>query len=312
MRRTLAIALLLLPAACKQVDELPPATPHDAASAPGPATPAEKPPAWLSSEASVFEHVQQTFEQAGFPAVRTAVFRVTEDVPLPSYQGADRTLSIPPFADGPAAMRARLARASARHFGGALAFIESFDSLESAYTGYRAFLTVAVAHELAHHLQLLRRPDSPPPPESILAIETEAIEFEQAFLAHEIETKRVPPSFRDHYRRAVMAIRDTVPEIVYTTMPTDEKALSTAFARAYLGYSRAPSGPHPGAAAANSDTAAHEDDLNPDLHDAALVYATYTQKRLTLLAKPGRTLEALAKAEADPPPISPPPRTGTR
>ena len=286
MRRALAIALLLLPAACKQVDELPPATPPDAASAPGPAAPAEKPPAWLSSEASVFEHVQETFEQAGFPAVRTAVFRVTEDAPLPSYQGADRTLSIPPFADGPAAMRARLARTSARHFAGTLTFIEPFGSLDGAYTGYRAFLTVAVAHELAHHLQLLRRPDSPPAPESILALETEAIEFEQAFLAHEIETKRVPPSFRDHYRRAVMAIRDTVPDIVYTTLPTDEKALSAAFAQAYLAYSRA--------------------SPNPDPRDAALVFATYTQKRLAFLAKPGRTLEALAKAE--PVRQSPPPR----
>ena len=58
----------------------------------------------------MFEHVQQTLEQAGFPGVRTAVVRVTEDVPLPSYQGADRTLSIPPFADGPEAMRARTAQ----------------------------------------------------------------------------------------------------------------------------------------------------------------------------------------------------------
>lgn len=174
MRRALAIALLLLPAACKQIDELPAATPQNAApgasAAPGAIAPSEKPPAWLSSEASVFEHVQQTLEQAGFPGVRTAVVRVTEDVPLPSYQGADRTLSIPPFADGPEAMRARLARTSARHFSGALTFIDAFDSLEQAYTGYRAFLTVAVAHELAHHLQLLRKTDGAPPADQIYAL----------------------------------------------------------------------------------------------------------------------------------------------
>lgn len=286
MRRAVALLLLLLPAACKQVDELPPATPHDAAASTSAPAEGEKTPAWLSSEASVFEHVQQTFEQAGFPEVRTAVFRVTEDVPLPSYQQADRTLSIPPFADGPEPMRARLARTSARHFQGALTFIDAFASLEQAYTGYRAFLTIAVAHELSHHVQLLRKGAGAPSPDDIYAVESEAIEYEQAFLAHEIEAKHVPPTWRDHYRRAVIAIRDTIPQAVFSRLPDDEKALSRAFAQAYLGYAR-------------GETASLQDGINPEIDAAELVYAGYTQKRLTLLAKPGRSLEALAKAETD-------------
>ena len=284
MRRAAMIACLCCLPACKQIDELPPATPGNAAAPAATSAPDDKPPAWLSSEASVFEHVQQTLEQAGFPEVRTAVFRVTEDVALPAYQGADRTLSIPPFADGAEAMRARLARTSARHFAGAFTFIDAYPSLEQAYTGYRVFLTIAVAHELAHHLQLVQKPAAPP--SDIYALESSAIELEQAFLAHEIEAKHVPATWRDHYRRAVMAVRDSVPLTVRDKLPEDEKARSLAFAQAYATYAR-------------GEAASRDDGVNPEVDAAALVYAGYTEKRVSLLVKPGRPLSSLAKAFRD-------------
>jgi hypothetical protein len=285
MRRFVAIALLLLPAACRQVDELPPATAKDAA-APAKAAPEGRPPVWLAAEAPVFEHVQKVFEDAGFPEVRTAVFAVSEDIPLPSYQRANRTLSIPSFTDGAGPVRARLARMSARHFAGTLTFLDAFDSPEEAYRGYQAFLTVAVAHELSHHIQFLRKGTELASAQDIYDLEAEAIEFEQAFLAQEIAAKHVPETWNAHYRRAVMAIRDSLPQAAFAALPDDDKALRTLFGRAYLTY-------------AQGEANAVEDGVNVQVDAANIVYAGYTQRRLTLLTKGGRSLTALAKAEAE-------------
>lgn len=287
MRRFLAIALLLLPAACRQVDELPPVTARDAPAGTGAAAAAEeRQPVWLAAEAPVFEHVQKVLEDAGFPEVRTAVFAVSEDVPLPSYQRANRTLTIPSFTDGPDLLRGRIARMSARHFAGTFTFLDAFDSTEKAYRAYQAFLTVGVAHELAHHIQGLRKGTDSASAEDIYDLEAEAIELEQAFLAHEIEAKHVPAAWLDHYRRSVMAIRDSLPRAALAALPEDDKALRAAFARAYLTYSR-------------GEASAAEDGVNVETDAAYTVYAGYTQRRIALLAKGGRSLEALAKAEAD-------------
>jgi hypothetical protein len=288
MRRFLAIALLLLPAACKQIDELPPVTAKDAPVGTGAAAaPAEaRPPVWLAAEAPVFEHVQKVLEDAGFPEVRTAVFAVSEEVPLPTYQRANRTLTIPSFTDGAEPLRARIARMSARHFGGTLTFLDAFESTEKAYRAYQAFLTVAVAHELAHHIQGLRKGADSASAQDIYDLEAEAIEFEQAFLAHEIEAKHVPEAWRGSYRRSVMAIRDSIPKAAFAALPEDDKALRAAFARAYITYS-------------NGEAAAMENGVNVETAAASTVYAGYTQRRIALLAKGGRSLEVLAKAEAE-------------
>ncbi len=299
MRRFVAIALLSALVGCRQVDELPPTAPNSAAAAPVKVAPEGRPPVWLAAEAPVFEHVQKVFEDAGFPEVRTAVFAVSEAVPLPSYQPANRTLYIPSFTDGPDRVRARLARMSARHFAGTLTFLDAFDSSEAAYRAYQAFLTVAIAHELSHHIQSLRKgaespsaretpetASSPWGPRNIYDLESEAIEFEQAFLAHEIAAKHVPEAWADHYRRAVMAIRDSLPRATLAALPDDEKELRVTFGRAYLTY-------------AEGESTAQEDGVNPRIEAANIVYAGYTQRRLALLAKGARSLETLAKAEAD-------------
>lgn len=280
----LAAAAVLAATACTQIAEAPsPAVPVAAADAAKPAEKAERQPVWLGSEASVFEHVQKTYEDAGFPEVRTAVFKVSEEVPLPFYNQADRTLYIAPFSDGVDKMRARLARMSASHFSGALTFIDAFDSADTAYEAYRAFLTVAVAHELGHHIQFLRKPAGTLSPADIYDIESEAIELEQAFLAQQIETKQVPARWRDHYRLSVLAIRDSIPAHARETLPEDDKALRDAFARAYLTYGRGEAGAEGG--------------VNVEISAAAVVYAGYTRKRMALLVKSGRSLAELAAAE---------------
>jgi hypothetical protein len=282
MRRTCALALLFFLAGCRQVDELrPPAAPGAAAR---PSAAEARPPGWLSSEASVFEHVQKVYEDAGFPEVRTAVLRVSEDVPLPSYSQLNRTLFVPPFSDGLDKVRARIAHMSATHFSGAFTFLDAFDSGSEALTAYRVLLAVAVAHELWHHVQLRGKPGELPAPADVYDLECEAIEAEQAFLAHEIDSRQFPASFREHYRRAVLAIRDSVPEAVITSLPEDDKQLRTIFAQAYLTYGR-------GELSAG-------DGVNVEVSAGQLVYAGYTRKRLTLLAKGGRSLEALAKADS--------------
>ena len=104
-------------------------------------------------------------------------------------------------------------------------------------------------------------------------------------MAHEIEAKHVPEAWRDSYRRSVMAIRDSLPKAAFAGLPEDDKALRAAFARAYITYS-------------NGEAAAMENGVNVETAAASTVYAGYTQRRIALLAKGGRSLEVLAKAEA--------------
>jgi len=280
----LAATLVLAATACTRIAEAPapavPApssTPHNSTASP------IRPPVWLGSEAAVFEHVQKTYEDMGFPEVRTAVFKVSEDVPLPFYRQPERTLYIPPFSDGTDPMRARLAKMSATHFSGALTFIEAFDSVAAAYEGYKTFLTIAIAHELSHHIQFLRKPSTPINPGDIYEIEAEAIELEQAFLTHLIDTKQVPPSWRDNYRLSVLAIRDSIPAAAMDALPDDDKALREAFARAYITYGRGE---------ANAEAG-----VNVEISAAATVYAGYTRQRISLLTKGGRSLKELSAAE---------------
>jgi hypothetical protein len=279
-----AAAAILATAGCTQVAEVtrPAAPPVDVPQKP--VDDGIRPPAWLSSEASVFEHVQKTYEELGFPEVRTAVFKVSEDVPLPYYGQADRTLYIPPFLDGADKMRARVAKMSASHFSGALTFVDVFESSAAAYDAYKVFLTIAVAHELSHHIQFSRKSAAQLAPGDVYDIEAEAIEFEQAFLAHLIGIKQVSSQWRDRYRLAVLAIRESIPQRAFDTLPQDEKALRETFAQAYLTYGRGELGAGSG--------------VNVEISAAVTVYAGYTQKRMALFQKGGRSLKELAAAEA--------------
>jgi hypothetical protein len=279
-----ALLLLSTCAACRQVGELPDPAPPSAASTAKPAEERARPPAWLSSEPAVFEHVQKVYEDAGFPEVRTAVLQVSEDVPLPFYQKANRTLYIPPFTDGVEKMRTRLARVSVNHFSGALSFIDPFGSPAAAYEGFQALLTVAVAHEMAHHIQAMRRSEGTFQPDSLYDQESEAIEFEQAFLAHELEVKAAPAKWRDHYRLAIFAIRDAIPAYVMESIPSDAKGMRRTFAEAYIAYGRAAS--------------VAETGVNVEVSSATTVYAGYTERRIALFVKGGRSLAQLAAAEA--------------
>lgn len=259
---------------CRQVDELRPAS-----NVPAPTTPAvaaapdSPPPEWMSSERAVFAHVQEDFASLGLKEAQSARLAITEDAHLPSYQGESRTISAPPFTDGPDRMRERLARMSARHFGGTLTFVDRFASAEEAYRGYRVFLTVALAHELLHHLQSSRPRAARPA--SIYDTESEAIELEQAYLAREIAEKHVPASFLADYRRAVMAFHDAVPDATFASLPADEKDLRRAFDAAYLTY-------------VHGETNAEEDGVNPEVEAGRVVLAGYSRRRIQLLTKGAR------------------------
>lgn len=286
MRKLLSVSAPLWLAsviACRQVAELPdPASPAASASAAKPAEDTRQ-PAWLTSEAAVFEHIQKTYEDAGFPEVRTAVLAVSEDAPLPSYQKQNRTLVIPPFLDGPDKMRVRLARVSANHFMGALGFVDAFGSAAAAYRAFQALVTVAIAHEMAHHLQAMRKSSASLGPDSIYDLEAEAIELEQAYLSHEIEVKAVPERWRDDYRRSIFAIRDAIPVYVMDSLPSDPKALRSTFMQAYVTYARGISTAEAG--------------VNTQVSAATLVYAGYTERRIALLARGARSLSQLAADE---------------
>lgn len=161
------LAVLLLAGAlvgCRQIAELPAEGPA-AGGTDGAGAAEGRPPVWLASEAAVFEHAQSVLESAGAPEVRTAVLQVSDDVDLPIYRPEIRTLVVPPFRDGEERMRERLARTSARRFEGALGFVDRFDSAASAYEGWAVLLTVAVAHELWHHVQSVRAARSPVAPD---------------------------------------------------------------------------------------------------------------------------------------------------
>lgn len=279
------LTLALGATACRQVAELPGSAPAAPATANPETRKGPAAPPWLGSEAAVFEHVQQVFDQAGFPEVRTAVFKVSDEVPLPFYRTADRTLFIPPFTDGAARMRERLARMSATRFAGALTFIDEFESDKAAYDAFRAFMVVAVAHELSHHVQFLRKGAAAPTPADAYDTESDAIEFEQAFLAAEIAAQRAPDEWRAHYRQGVIALRDAIPRFAIEALPDDATELRQSFARAYLTYGLGESRSGAG--------------VNPELAAASTVYAGYTQRRITLLTKGARSLADLAKAEAD-------------
>lgn len=283
-RALLSLLLLSACAGCRQVAELPDPVAPATATAAQPAEQPARPPAWLSSEAAVFEHVQKVYEDAGFPEVRTAVLQVSEDIPLPFYQKANRTLYIPPFTDGVEKMRVRLARVSVNHFSGALSFIDPFGSPAMAYEGFQALLTVAMAHEVAHHVQAMRKSAGAFQPDSLYDQESEAIEFEQAYLAHEIEAKAVPARWRDHYRRAIFAIRDAIPVYVMESLPADAKGMRRTFAEAYIAYGRAAS--------------LAENGVNVQVSSATTVYAGYTERRVALYVKGGRSLAELSAAEA--------------
>lgn len=262
---------------CRQVDELRPAT---NATAPATATVAaaadSPPPEWMSSERAVFAHVQQDFVALGLTEARSARLEVTEQAYLPSYQGESRAVYTPPFTDGVDRMRERIARMSARHFGGTLTFVDRFASAEEAYRGYRAFMTVALAHELWHHLQSAR-PRGAPRPVSIYDTESESIELEQAYLAREIAEEHVPATFLADYRRAVMAFHDAVPDATYASLPQDEKELRRVFDAAYLTY-------------VHGETTAEEDGVNIEIEAGRTVLAGYSRKRIRLLTKGARAL----------------------
>jgi hypothetical protein len=228
----------------------------------------------------VFEHVQAVLERAGCPEVRTAVMKVSDEVPLPFYSVPARTLIIPPFRDGPSRMRERLARMSAKRFAGALTFIEAYGSAAAAYEGYAVFLTVAIAHEMWHHVQFIRRAADPPGPHDVYDIEADAVELEQAFLAHLIAAGQAPPRWREHYRRAVLALRDSVPQQALDAVPEDGEALRRQFARAYAIYGMGES--------------AAEDGVNVQVSAAFTVYAGYMTHRVALLTKGARPLKDLA------------------
>lgn len=279
----LLAAALSLAAGCRQIAELPPdAPPAPTASAQAGET--ARPPVWLASESAVFEHVQKVLEGAGCPEVRTAVLKVSDEVPLPFYDVPARTLLVPPFRDGPEKMRERVARMSAKRFAGALTFIDAFDSAASAYEAYAVFLTVAIAHEMWHHVQFVRRAAAPPGRSEVYDVEAEAVEVEQAFLAHLVETGQAPKTWRSHYRRAVLAIRDSVPRQALDAVPDDPEARSQQFARAYAIYGMGE------AVAAGS--------VNVQLGAAFTVYATYMQRRVTLLTEGARPLATLAAKPA--------------
>lgn len=283
---TAALLLALAGSGCRQIAELPP----DAPSAPAtPKAPSGdvRPPAWLGSEASVFEHVQRELEGAGCPEVRTAVMKVSDEVPLPLYDARTRTLIIPPFRDGPEKMRERVARMSAKRFSGAFTFIDAFDSAASAYDAYATLLTVAVAHEMWHHIQFARRAQSPPGPLDVHDVESEAVEVEQAFLAHLVDTKQVPSTWRNHYRRAVLALRDAVPRQALDAVPDDERLFRQQFARAYALYGL-------------GETLAR-DGVNVQVTAATTVYAGYMRRRVALLTTGARPLQTLTAAPAPAP-----------
>lgn len=281
MRRSLLLlpALLAALAGCRQIAELPPDAPPAPSATAGASAGDIRPPRWLASETAVFEHVQRVLEEAGCPEVRTAVLKLTDAFPLPYYSVQERTLHVPPFRDGPEKMRERVARMSAGRFAGALTFIDAFDSAATAYEAYAVFMTVAVAHELWHHVQFVRNEAVTPDPFHVYDLEAGAVEVEQAFLAHLIETRQVSPRWRDHYKRSVLAIRDSVPRRALDAVPEDEAALRRQFARAYAIYGM-------GEAAAG-------DGLNVQISAASTVYAGYMQRRMALLAKGPRPLKAL-------------------
>jgi hypothetical protein len=277
-------AVFLLIAAlggCRQIAELPPTSPSGPTGAAAAAPAAERPPVWLGSEASVFEHVQKVLEEAGCPEVRTAVFKASEEAALPLYRLQDRTLLIPPFRDGPEKMRERLARMSAKRFAGALTFVDAFDSAASAYEAYGVFMTVAVAHELWHHVHFARKGQGPSDALDAYDVEAEAMEVEQAFLAHLIAKKQVPPRWTNHYRRALLAIRDSIPRFALDAVPDDPQARRQQFARAYALY--------------GVGEAAAQDGVNVQVSAAFTVYAGYTQRRVSLLAKGARPLGELTR-----------------
>jgi hypothetical protein len=283
----LLVPLLFVPlVACRQIAELPPEAP----SAPAPSASASagdaRPPAWLASEAAVFEHAQKVLEEAGCPEVRTAVVRISDEVPLPSYRARDRTLLVPPFRDGQGRMRERIARLSATRFAGALTFVDSFGSAAAAYEAYGVLSTVAVAHELWHHVQFVRGAQGTPRPLDVYDLEAEAIEVEQAFLAHLVEARQVSARWRTHYRQAVLAIRDSIPQRALDAVPEDASALRQQFARAYALYGL---------------EEAEGRGVNVQLSAASTVYAGYTQRRLTLLSKGARPLKELVSRPSPPP-----------
>lgn len=235
----------------------------------------------------MFEHVQRELEGAGCPEVRTAVMKVSDEVPLPLYDARTRTLIIPPFRDGPEKMRERVARMSAKRFSGAFTFIDAFDSAASAYDAYATLLTVAVAHEMWHHIQFARRAQSPPGPLDVHDVESEAVEVEQAFLAHLVDTKQVPSTWRNHYRRAVLALRDAVPRQALDAVPDDERLFRQQFARAYALYGL-------------GETLAR-DGVNVQVTAATTVYAGYMRRRVALLTTGARPLQTLTAAPAPAP-----------
>lgn len=268
--------LTLAATGCRQVAELSPETPPQTAETTKVSP--SKPPAWLASESAAFEQVQAVLAAAGCPEVGTAVMRVSEEASLPSYSAKLRTLTVPPFRDGPEKLPARIAQMSARRFFGGLSYIEAFGSTEAAYEAYGAFLTVAIAHEMWHHIRAVRRGEKPPSAAEIYDLEAEAVEVEQAFLAHVIGAGKAPKEWASHYRRSVLAIRDSIPKAALDAVPNDPKALREEFARAYATYGMG----EPDA----------RDGVNVQISAAVTVYAAYTAHRMKVLERGPRALGA--------------------
>jgi hypothetical protein len=153
-------------------------------------------PAWTKSEQAILEQVRKVYTRAGLTGLDEISLAVEEDCLLPRYTRADRTLHVPPFTGGVAAMRRHTARASALVLNGAFT-LNGFSSQEAAREAYLAFLVAAIAHEVAHHVQ------RGAPSEEL---EQEAVRFEQAFLRELVETGQVSRTWLDGYQKLNEAV----------------------------------------------------------------------------------------------------------
>jgi hypothetical protein len=185
------------------------------------------PPAIMVDERTLFEYIRGAL-RAGFPEVDSATLVVSKDFQpfFYSYQpGTGRVLTNPIPADV-AGLRRVIDRSARTLTLGRIAWTASFEKPDDAWEALRAWALAAGAHELCHHVQVLRKRASRG---SVYDAENECHDFEVAILDEAARRGDVPARWRDLYQRIHEALLESVPRRILAGLARDEAAQRADF-----------------------------------------------------------------------------------
>ncbi|MCX5745984.1 MAG: hypothetical protein NT062_26190 [Proteobacteria bacterium] len=224
---------------------------------------ADEPP----DERDLFDMFVARYVASGFPEARDVELELAEIAMIP-YTSRAKVITRRFLGDGPA-VREHLPIVSGFAYGHRL------DAAPRDDAAYRAFMTVTIAHEIAHAIAFLHHDQD----QDGWREETRAMALERAALHDAVRAGALPATTIADFDRFQHTLLAAAPPGLVASLPTDPDARRALFIAQYptvlAGMGGDPSRPHPSPAAVDT------------------VLALYTVVRLELAAVPSPSLASL-------------------